>query len=187
MLSDVQLKELAVKMNYPLEEVCFKDELPSKLKYNAGYIINMESELDAEGKPNDGSHWCAFIIQKANDGVVRPIYFDPFGVAPPKDVCSSVEKFCGKKLPYTTSDIQSLQASACGWYSTAFLYWCLAYPGRSGHVYTDTTGFIDCFNNLNESHDHKHNEFILKNFFRSSDPAKRIPINIGDIQEITNF
>jgi hypothetical protein len=184
MLSDVQLKELSVKMNYPLEAVCFKDELPSKLKYNVGYIINMESELDNEGKPNDGSHWCAFQIQKANDDVPRPIYFDPFGVAPPKAVCSAVEKFCGKKLPYTTSDVQSLMASCCGYYSSAFLYFINAYPGRSGHIYTDTTGFIDMFNNLNESKDFKHNEYILKTFFRSSDESKRTPIDIG---EITNF
>ncbi len=174
MLSDVQIKELSKKMNFPLEAVCFKDDLPSKLKFNVSYVINMESELDAEGKPNEGSHWCAFQIQKAKDDVPRPIYFDPFGVAPPVAVCTAVEKFCGKKLPYTSKDVQSLMANCCGYYCAAFLYWLNTYEGRSGHIYTDCSGFLDMFLDLNESKEYKHNEFILKNFFRSSDSSKYI-------------
>jgi hypothetical protein len=58
MLTDIQIKELAKKMNIPLERVCFKDELLEKpLKYNVSYIVNMENEFDDEGNPNDGSHW----------------------------------------------------------------------------------------------------------------------------------
>ena len=95
MLTDVQIQELAVKMHIPLECVSFKDELPSKLKYNRGYIINMEDQLDAEGLPNDGSHWTCFQIVKDIDGKVMPIYFDSFGVGPPRAVSEAVEKFCG--------------------------------------------------------------------------------------------
>ena len=185
MLTDVQLKELAVKMQFPLESVTFKDELPSKLKYNVGYIINLENELDDKGEPNSGSHWTCFQIQKGKDGIALPIYFDPFGVAAPVVVSEAVEKFCGKKLPHTTPDIQALMANCCGWYCAAFLYFINTLPSRSGHIYTDTTGFIDCFEDLNVSKNFKKNELILKYFFRNSDPAKRGEISIGDA--ITNF
>ena len=97
----------------------------------------------------------------------------------PKAVCDAVFKFCGKKLPHTTCDVQSLMANCCGYYCCAFLYFINTYEGRSGHVYTDTTGFVDMFNDLNESQDFKKNEFILKCFFRSSDSSKRTPIDIG--------
>ena len=34
------------------------------------------------------------------------------------------------------------------------------------------------FDDLNKSTDHLKNEFILKHFFRSKDPAKRTPVEI---------
>ena len=184
MLSDHQLYDLAKRMGVPLESVSFKDELPKKLKYNVGYIINMENELDEKGQPNDGSHWCAFQIQKGPDGVAMPLYFDPFGVGPPQSVSAAVEKFCGKKMPHTSKDVQNLVASCCGYYCEAFLYYLNCIPFRTGHIYADGQSFCDMFLDLNVSHDFKHNEFILKNFFRSSDPADRSPVDIG---EITNF
>ena len=58
MLTDIQIKDLAKRMDIPLERVCFKDQLLQKpLKYNRSYIINMDNELDEDGKPNEGSHW----------------------------------------------------------------------------------------------------------------------------------
>ena len=180
MLSDGQLYELAKKMGVPLEAVSFKDELPAQLKYNRGYIINMQNELDDKGLPNEGSHWCAFQIQKGADGVPLPIYFDPFGVGAPLAVSAAVEAFCGKKLPHCTKDVQSLLASCCGYFCMAFLYFVNCIPMRTGHVYTDTTGFLDMFLDLGESHEFKHNELILKTFFRSTDPATRLPIDLGE-------
>ena len=56
MLSDTQIYELAKRMNVPLADVCFKDELQGKLQYNKGYIVNMENELDEDGTPSTGSH-----------------------------------------------------------------------------------------------------------------------------------
>jgi len=34
------------------------------------------------------------------------------------------------------------------------------------------------FDDMNTSIDHKKNEFILKHFFRSDDPGKRVPIEV---------
>ena len=83
MLTDQQLESMAERMHIKLECVCFKDQLPKKLKYNVGYICNMQDELDDKGRPHDGSHWVAFQIQKGTDGQVRPMYVDSFGIGPP--------------------------------------------------------------------------------------------------------
>ena len=57
MLDDSQLFHLSDAMGFKLEAVCFKDELPKKLKFNVGYIINLENSLDEEGNENEGTHW----------------------------------------------------------------------------------------------------------------------------------
>jgi hypothetical protein len=184
MLTDVQLEDLAGRMGCKLECVSFKDQLPKELKYNKGYIINMEAELDDKGQPNDGSHWVAFQIEKGTDGVIRPMYLDSFGLGPPTEVSEKVEKFCGKKLPYNSKDIQSIMSSCCGWYCLAWLHWINASQYRTGHIYSDSESFLDMFLDLNVSNEYKQNEYILKTFFRSADEAKRLPV---DISEITKF
>jgi hypothetical protein len=47
-----------------------------------------------------------------------------------------------------------------------------------GELYHDTDQFIEMFNDLNISTDFKKNEFVLKHFFRSANPAERIPISV---------
>ncbi len=178
MLTDGQLESMAERMRIPLESVTFKDDLP-KLKFNRSYIINMQDELDDKGRPNSGSHWCAFQIQKDGDEV-RPIYFDPFGVGPPQEVSAAVERFCHKKLPFTSKDVQSLMADCCGYYCLAWLHWINACEHRTGNIYADTHDFLEMFLDLNGCADWKQNEFILKHFFRSDDPAVRLPVEVTE-------
>jgi hypothetical protein len=175
-LTDLQIKDLAQKMNVPLVFCDFKDQLKGKLKYNKSYIINMDNELDEDGKPNGGSHYTCFQVNKYPNGKVEGLYFDSFGQPPPK----VVEKFAGK-LPYCDKDIQSLMNSACGWYCLAFLHFINASPFKSGHIYTDAGTFTDMFDDLSKSTNHLKNEFILKHFFQSNDPEvrKKKPIEVG--------
>ena len=50
-LTNVQLETLAEKMGINLARVCFKNELHEEsLVYNAGYVVNMEDEIDEEEK-----------------------------------------------------------------------------------------------------------------------------------------
>ena len=42
-LTNFQLLDLSKRMNFPLEEPYFKDELPLKLKTNVEYIVNLEA------------------------------------------------------------------------------------------------------------------------------------------------
>ena len=176
MLTDLQIEDLAKRMDIPLERVCFKNELcEQKLKYNRSYIINMENSEDEYGKSNEGTHWTCFQVNKYPDGKIEGIYFDSFG----QDEPQAVEKFVGRKLPYNTKDIQSLMNSACGWYCLAFLHYINAYEHRAKHLYSDVESFLDLFEDLSKSILFKKNEFILKHFFRSSNPDKRKPIDVS--------
>jgi hypothetical protein len=108
MLSDSQIKKLSKKMDFPLAGVFFKDELPRKLEYNKGYVINLEDGTDEEGNQNEGTHWTALQVNKYPNGIIEPIFFDPYGVAPSENIKKFVLNNCGKKLPYTEKDIQSI-------------------------------------------------------------------------------
>ena len=49
-----------------------------------------------------------------------------------------------------------------------------AYPERSKDLYTDTSDFLDLFEDLNKSVDWKHNEYMLKMFFQSTDTSSKL-------------
>ena len=177
-LTDTQIWDLSERIEVPLVFCGFKDELlGKKLKYNKGYIINMENEFDEDGQRNNGSHYTCFQVNKYPNGKIHGLYFDSFGMPPPQ----VVEDFVGGKLPYATKDIQSLMNSACGWYCLAFLHFINSSESRSGDLYTDAGQFTDLFDDLNTSCDHLKNEFILKHFFRAKDESKRKPIEIDGL------
>jgi len=181
MLTDTQLKVLSKKMGFDLEGIVFKDELPKKVKCNTGYIVNLEDEFDDDGSPNVGTHWTALYIKHfKHNGVdtYEPIFMDPYGAPPSECIKKCVENTCGKKLPYTTKDIQSLMNNACGWYCCAFLHWINVFPHRSKDLYDDVNAFMDLFDDLNTSIDFKKNEYILKMFFQSADKSKRNEIDV---------
>ena len=181
MLTDIQIESMCEKMHIPLEAVCFKNDLPP-LKYNRAYVLNMADEYSEEGIPSPGTHWVALQIhvQKGSDGVAMPMYVDSFGVGPPVEVSRAVERFCGKKLPWSSKALQALQSDCCGFYALAWLHFINAFRMRRGHIYTDTEGFLDMFIDLNTSVDFKRNEFILQHFFRSDNPAERLPVTLTD-------
>lgn len=177
-LTDFQIEELSKKMGFPLEQICFKDELPYKIKYNKSYVINLEDEIGPDGKPNVGTHWTCFQVNKYSNGKIEPIYFDPYGMPPPEIVKKTIERTCGQKLPYTEKDIQSLMNNACGWYCCAFLHWINTGFAKSGDIYQDTGTFLELFDDLNKSVDFKKNEYILKHFFQPKDPKLRKEIDV---------
>lgn len=175
-LSNTQIETLAKKMNVPLAFCDFKDMLNTqKLQYNRFYIINLEDELDENGRPNSGSHWCAFQSNKYPNGKVENIYFDPIGVCAPLEVQRFLKE---KEVPYNKKNIQSIVADICGWYCLGFGHFINAFDGRTGDLYTDTNHFLDLFDDLDKNVDFKKNEYILKHFFRSSNPKERLPISV---------
>jgi len=178
MLTDSQIKDLSKKMNFPLEGVFFKDELPRQLKYNTSYVINLDNSIDDEGNENEGSHWTCLQVNKYPDGKVEPIFFDPYGAPPSESIKKFVKDNCAKYLPYTTKDIQSLMNNACGFYVCAFLHYINSWEYRCKDLYDDVDMFMNYFDDLNTSIDWKKNEYILKMFFQSSDPNKRTDIDV---------
>jgi len=183
-LSDIQIRDLAKRMSIPLADVCFKNELETPLEFNKCYIINIEDSHDGNGIENDGTHWTFLQCQKYPNEKIESIYFDSYGAPPPKFVIDCVEKTTGKKgLPHTTPDIQSLLNNACGYYCLALGHFINSSQYRCGDLYDDVNAFLEMFDDLNKSVDFKKNEYILKMFFRSSDPNKRVPIEIDNISK----
>jgi len=178
MLTDHQIIDLSKKMNIPLAEVCFKDELPKKLIVNKVYIINLQDSITDDGDENSGTHWTMAYIRETPKGQLQPIYFDPYGVPPPENVKNIIEKQTNLKCPYTTKDIQSLMNNACGFYCLALAHYICSSKYRRNDLYEDVDTFMDMFDDLNHSIDWKKNEYILKHFFLSEDPSKRREVDV---------
>jgi hypothetical protein len=187
-LTNTELISLAKRMDIPLEAVVFKSQLKDmKLKYNKSYIINLEDEFDydEEGKvlgKNSGTHYTCFQVNKYKNGKIEGVYLDPYGVAPPTDV----EEFVGFKIPYSKKQIQGSLNNACGWFCCGFLHYINSYEGRSKDLHTDAMNFTEHFEDLTESNHHLKNEWVLKHFFRSSDPTKRKPIEVEGLGNISD-
>ena len=178
MLTDTQLEELSRKMNFPLVGVFFKDELPKKLEYNKGYMINLDDSIDENGDENEGTHWTCLQVNKYPTGQIEPIFFDPYGAPPSESIKQFVLDNTGKKLPYTEKDVQSLMNNACGYFCAAFLHYINTWEHRTKDLYTDVGMFLNYFDDLNKSIDWKKNESILKLFFQSSDQTLRKEIDV---------
>ena len=178
-LTDRQIKDLAKRMNVPLADVVFKDELPEPMQMNEVYVINLENMYDNHGNPNDGSHWTMAQIREYPNGKKEAIYFDPYGAPPPENVKKVMKESSGlNAIPHTKPDIQSLMNNACGFYVLAMAHFINSSQYRSGDFYEDITTFLDMFDDLNQSIDFKKNEYILKHFFRSADPTLRKEIDV---------
>ena len=70
MLTNDQIERLSDKMGFKLAGVFFKDELPKKIEYNKGYVINLENSMDKDGKENEGTHWTCFQVNKYPTGLI---------------------------------------------------------------------------------------------------------------------
>lgn len=114
-ISDIDLKEIALKYKIPLNDVFMKDEPPSKI-YEGGYIINL---ADAESE-NGGTHWVALYIPTFGNVIG---FMDSFGFIPPQSVINWI-KFSGLngyKLAYNIKQIQNINSGGCGIYSLFFI------------------------------------------------------------------
>jgi len=178
-LTDNDIRNLAKRMNVPIGDVCFKDELPTPLEFNKSYIINLEDSTDEHGNQNDGTHWTFLQCNKYPNDKTECIYFDPFGQPPSENIKKVVKATTGKQgLPYTEIDVQSLMNNACGWYCLAMGHFINASKYRCQNLHEDVQTFMEMFDDLNKSVDFKKNEYVLKHFFRSEDPSLRKEIEV---------
>jgi len=137
-LSNIDILELLKKNNVSVNDIIMKDCEGSLKK--GFYIVN----LDNAG--GGGTHWTALYF----DGKLN-IYFDSFGVAPPKNI----ERLLGNFI-YNTEQIQDLNSELCGYYCVLFVKYL--YHSRS--KYYRFNEFVNLF------YLPERNEEILKKLFK---------------------
>jgi hypothetical protein len=69
MLSNYEISFLVTKMSISNFKGCFYKDKLKKIQPNSSYIINLKSELDANGNRNYGSHCVALVIHDMKQGI----------------------------------------------------------------------------------------------------------------------
>ena len=117
-----------------------KDQIkPDMIKRNYFYIIN----LDDMYSPTNGTHWVAFYVDNKIE------YFDSYGLKPPKIISENFDYI------YNSSQLQSYQSKACGYYCLFFIY--LRYYGYNFYEIIKQFSIVD----LN------YNQILIKEFFNN--------------------
>jgi hypothetical protein len=143
-LTNSDLYSICIKLKLRLVGVFMKDELEDNLK-EGNYIINLENSNQS------GSHWCTFIKDKDNI-----FYYDSFGVVPPQNIYDISVKN-NLNLFYIDKHDQNLNATSCGWWCIAFLYYMNT---TKGVMLNNMKKFDKNFNNKNR----KENEIDLRKY-----------------------
>lgn len=140
MMTNIDLENMAHKLNLPIVDVVSKDEL---IKGNhprqvGSYYINMQ-----DSDKGNGTHWIFAKIFEDGNG----LYFDSFGFNPP----IAVQEFLKPFRPYAINnrDIQDYESQNCGRY-------CILCDYHTTH-YEDYPQFLELW-----SDDKKRNDKILK-------------------------
>ena len=69
MLSSYDMSSLVTKMGISNFRECFYKDKAKTIQPNSSYIINLKSELDANGNRNYGSHCVALVIHDMKQGI----------------------------------------------------------------------------------------------------------------------
>jgi hypothetical protein len=88
-----------------------KDKLPSRVRYPSAYVINTH----ASDKP--GEHWLAIFYD--DNGVAT--FFDSFGQSPAFYKLKSFLLRTSRRFNHNTRQLQSIQATTCGFYCVYFI------------------------------------------------------------------
>jgi hypothetical protein len=117
-LSDTELKKLlpnSVLKHF--KGIFMSDQFPPR---RAGYyIFNLDnSKGDASDSPDSiGNHWVGLVV-KTNESY----YFDPYGKPPDESLVKWLKIRRPKyRIWYSTSPVQSIDSSNCGFYVLSFL------------------------------------------------------------------
>jgi len=142
MLSDTDIEVLCEKLELPLVGVFSKDKLPERQE--GSYYINLQNDADG-----DGTHWvfAKIYAEDSEENKVRPtdkiysaLYFDPFGISPPKEVEAFLKPFA--PFPINTKQIQNINSTQCGWYCLICDY-TLEHQRHFDTVKRDYKAFLD--------------------------------------------
>jgi hypothetical protein len=144
MLTNIDLENMANKLNLPIVGVFSKNELPSGLKPRqiGSYYINMQ-----DNDKGDGTHWIFAKIFDSGHG----LYFDSFGFEPPIAIQEFLKPF--KPFAINKRDIQDYYSDNCGRF-------CLLCDYHTAH-YDEYENFLEMW-----SDDRKRNDKILNEILR---------------------
>lgn len=167
MLFNFDIDVLVKKLNIPNFKGCFFKDKLKKVEPNSSYILNLNSEIDENGKLNGGSHWVALVA----DDMRRAIYFDSYGEAPPTEI-KNLLKSSQYKLAHTNKNIQSLLSNLCGFFCLGFINFLTVSKFRTNNIINDASIYLDLFEDLDKVNDIYKNEFVLSLFFTDSASKK---------------
>lgn len=109
-LTNMELLDLAQRMNIQLNGVLMKDEATPNLK-NGYYIFNLQNHNQT------GTHWIALYKQSKT----KYFYADSFGIPPPETLINLLQ--CTEtQLFYNDTQIQYIDSILCGYFCLLFLY-----------------------------------------------------------------
>ena len=100
MLSNHDIDELVTKMGISNFKGCFYKDKLSKIQANSSYIIHLNSEHDAHGNRNSGSHWTCLLTKDMKQG----IYFDSYCEKEPNEI-RNLFKCNQYKIGHTSKNI----------------------------------------------------------------------------------
>lgn len=147
LLNNFDIELLLKKINVPLTQLCRIENLKIKPSKNSYYIINY-----------DNQHWVCFYV-KNNIAV----YCDSYGEPPDSKILSFFRKH---KLKYTINyqQTQNLNATSCGWFCIAFLYYMHSNRNNK-NLYYVISNFNEKFNGDNQmKNDNKLQDYIKSIF-----------------------
>ena len=144
MLSNIDLEDMAEKDGLDLIGVFSKDRLPTERRVGS-YIVNMDDYDNSSG-----SHWISFKI--FDNG--KAVYFDSFGVIPPKDVDEFLKIF--KPIAWNNRHIQDIKSENCGRFCLLFIKYFNDFDTKKNDVFEAYDDFLNVFSN-----DAKKNDKIL--------------------------
>ena len=161
MLTNFNIEKIADKLNLPIVGVFSKNELLNTKRKIGSYYINMQDSDEGAG-----THWVLAKIytdeeidsdEDDSEVEVKCLYFDSFGLGPPKAVSKFLAPF--KPIYCNNREIQSINTTECGWYALICDYYLE--KGKEGTYLDDFEKFLNIW-----SDDQKKNLTILKKLFK---------------------
>lgn len=149
-LTNFEIEHICEKMKLPLIGVYSKDDLPNK-RYIGSYYINMQNMNDG-----NGSHW---VFCHINDKG-KAIYFDSFGISPPKEI----EQFLKTFSPYAVNKrtIQDIKSNNCGLYCVCCDIYLKYYYDKKKSIEDNFDDFLNLWTYETKLNDEILNAFLKK-------------------------
>jgi hypothetical protein len=122
---------------------CFYKDTLTKIEPISSYILNLNSEFNEDGDRNKRSYWTALCV----DDNKQAIYFNSYGLKPPKEIKSFLKSY-QYKIGNTTKNIQSWMSNLCAFFCLGFIYFLHKSKFRTKNILIDASIYIDLFEDL---------------------------------------